>query len=85
MRTDDVKRSKTAAADEIVGTPPGPSEFMGPTALIWAGIGIMIANKLRDWFPDSRTWIALAGIVLVLGGGALWHRYWKRIRKQNTT
>ena len=44
--------------------------FHAPVALLYIGLGIVVGNRLRDWFPDASPWVGPLGLLLLLSGAA---------------
>ena len=59
-------------------------QFHSGLVLVWAGLGMILGDRLRDWLPDGK-WNLVLGMLLILGGGALWVVLWRRTTKKSPT
>jgi LPXTG-motif cell wall-anchored protein len=54
--------------------------FHACVALLYVGLGVILANGFHRWLPGGTDWLALVGLVMLLSGGAWWLLLWRRRR-----
>jgi LPXTG-motif cell wall-anchored protein len=55
-------------------------KFHACVGVSYIGLGIILSNGFRRWFPGGTDWLPLIGLVMLLGGAAWWLLLWRRQR-----
>ena len=61
------KRQQKAKAERVRTTRPNPLSAITPTALLFAGAGVMFGGLLLSALWDPAIWFALTGVFLFIG------------------
>ena len=72
MNTDIRNAGDQGRATPAGGVTLGGQQFHAVTALVYAGLGMILGDWLSGGFPVSKSWAGPLGLLLILGGGALW-------------
>jgi hypothetical protein len=51
--------------------------FHACVGITYIGLGFILCNGLRRWFPPAD-WLPLLGMVMLFGGAAWWLVLWRR-------